>query len=921
MKKCKFTRLIALFSCCFLLLTMLPAAAFAAPEGSWSDYAAQGFSGGDGSQAAPYEIATGEELAYLAVLTDTQGKFFRLTANVDLSAHVWQPIGSTTAFGGYFDGNGMTVSGLQGALFATITAPEANAAPLVQDLTISGSVTSGDAGVSKYTGLLAGSVNGVSGSQAAVISNVSVSGTVSTAGGYNTARGGMIGFAQNVTITGCSANVTIDALDGSLGRSLGALVGELSNGTISGCVTYGSVHGSNSIGGMVGLMKNGSTAVSSTANASVRSNSSEVGGFVGTLNVGCSVTDSIATGDVSHYNSKTSPYEGGFAGRNNGTITHCAAFGTVTEEADRGHPAGGFVGYADLKGVTQDCYYDKEKNPQWEAIGSAVNNGSGLTNDITPSQDACVDYFGEHNTQLVGAVPPTETTPGYTGDEVCMVCHKTITQGTEIPVVVVPKIYVNGQDIAHAENHTVTCGAGTAVYDPEAGTLTFTNATIDQANLSGRGVDIPRDCPLDIVLVGENTISVPYQGFFSFSDVTFRGEGSLTVESQNSCTLYVNGNITVDGATLICRAPADSAIQADGSGSFHAINGARVEAQGMNHGIFAVGDVKIAQGSQVVAETTAEKTNAITAWAEVEISDSQVSASSYYPAVYGAQGIAITGSQVDATATADCAIYSPASISVAESILYLTVPQDYYAVYSDGTCAVTGSWVEVTGGVLDTQGVSDSVYFAGETGTAVGNPVIPGDVTVGEGKTLTIPQGATLTIPENTTLTNNGEVYGTVVKNGTVVCNHHFGGAADCQNQAQCALCGTGYGALAAHKAVKTEAKAPTCTEDGNIAYWYCSVCGKYFSDEACSQEITQEQTVVPAAGHKYENGVCTQCGAKDPDNQPPTEPSEPTETTPPTDPEGPAQTGSSTPVELLTLVLLLSAVSVTLIWEKRRSL
>lgn len=422
-----------MLSCCLLLLTMLPAAAFAVPEGSWSDYAANGFSGGDGSQEAPYIIATAEELAYLAVSSDTQGKFFRLTANVDLSAHVWQPIGSTVAFGGYFDGNGMTVSGVQGALFAAITAPEANGVPLVQNLTISGTVTSADTGVNQYTGLLAGSVNGVSGSQAAVISNVAVSGTVHTAGGYNTARGGMIGFAQNVTITGCSANVTIDGLEGSLGRSLGALVGELSNGTISNCVTYGSVHGANSIGGMVGLMKNGSTAVSSTANASVRSNSSEVGGFVGTLNVGCSVTDSIATGDVSHYNSKSSPYEGGFAGRNNGTITHCAAFGTVTEEVNRGYPAGGFVGYADLNGVTQDCYYDTEKNPQWEGIGKAVNNGSGLSNDITPSQDACVDYFGEHNTQLVGAVPPTETTPGYTGDEVCMVCHKTIVTGQEIP--------------------------------------------------------------------------------------------------------------------------------------------------------------------------------------------------------------------------------------------------------------------------------------------------------------------------------------------------------------------------------------------------------------------------------------------------------------------------------------------------------
>lgn len=56
-----------------------------------------------------------------------------------------------------------------------------------------------------------------------------------------------------------------------------------------------------------------------------------------------------------------------------------------------------------------------------------------------------------------------------------------------------------------------------------------------------------------------------------------------------------------------------------------------------------------------------------------------------------------------------------------------------------------------------------------------------------------------------------------------------------------------------------------TCTEDGNIEYWYCSRCNKYFSDEACSNEITEAQTVVKAAGHQFADGVCEICGEKYP--------------------------------------------------------
>ena len=51
------------------------------------------------------------------------------------------------------------------------------------------------------------------------------------------------------------------------------------------------------------------------------------------------------------------------------------------------------------------------------------------------------------------------------------------------------------------------------------------------------------------------------------------------------------------------------------------------------------------------------------------------------------------------------------------------------------------------------------------------------------------------------------------------------------------------------HKAVKVEAKDATETEAGNIAYWYCEGCGKYFADEALTKEIQKDDTIVPAKG------------------------------------------------------------------------
>ena len=77
--------------------------------------------------------------------------------------------------------------------------------------------------------------------------------------------------------------------------------------------------------------------------------------------------------------------------------------------------------------------------------------------------------------------------------------------------------------------------------------------------------------------------------------------------------------------------------------------------------------------------------------------------------------------------------------------------------------------------------------------------------------------------------------------------NEHSGGTATCTEQATCEICGEKYGDLNAnnHSDLKHfPAVAATKTAEGNIEYWYCSGCKKYYKDAKATQEITKAQTV-----------------------------------------------------------------------------
>ena len=114
---------------------------------------------------------------------------------------------------------------------------------------------------------------------------------------------------------------------------------------------------------------------------------------------------------------------------------------------------------------------------------------------------------------------------------------------------------------------------------------------------------------------------------------------------------------------------------------------------------------------------------------------------------------------------------------------------------------------------------------------------------------------------EMTVTVNDGHTYGEWASNGdgthtrkcTVDGCKSFeikdcsGGKATCKDKAKCEVCGAEYGELDPknHTDLKHfPAKAATKTAEGNIEYWYCEGCGKYFSDRDGTKEIRRADTV-----------------------------------------------------------------------------
>ncbi len=83
----------------------------------------------------------------------------------------------------------------------------------------------------------------------------------------------------------------------------------------------------------------------------------------------------------------------------------------------------------------------------------------------------------------------------------------------------------------------------------------------------------------------------------------------------------------------------------------------------------------------------------------------------------------------------------------------------------------------------------------------------------------------------------------------------HSGGKATCAAKAKCSVCQAEYGDLEPNNHADLThvlAAAATTKAEGNIEYWHCTGCGRYFSDAQAAEEITQADTVLAKLPPRY---------------------------------------------------------------------
>lgn len=283
--------------------------------------------------------------------------------------------------------------------------------------------------------------------------------------------------------------------------------------------------------------------------------------------------------------------------------------------------------------------------------------------------------------------------------------------------------------------------------------------------------------------------------------------------------------------------------------SIRVTDNAEIKAAAQSVAIDAGGAVTIS-GGKVTANSTGS--NGIYSGKTIAISNgATVEAAGYLPALFAQSGVEISSSRVDASATNDVAIFSRSTVNIQNSVVKTQTPDGKDGILSRKTRSISGSWIETTGEESYDGDIQDSVLFNGDAGKVIGNALLPADAEIATGRTLLIPKGASLRVGSGKKLVNNGLV--TVEGNfanagGTSICNSHFGGTADCQAPAICSLCGVSYGTKNPNNHVNlthVDAKAATAESAGNIEYWHCEKCGKYFSDAKAAHEITLEQTVI----------------------------------------------------------------------------
>lgn len=309
-----------------LIVTMFSVAMLCGAQTPWNGTIADVYAGGDGTPENPFQIATAEQLAFLAQQTNngTGGDaYYILTCDIILNdgdSLLWTPIGNIGAFTGVFDGDNHIISGLY---------------------------ENGN----KISGLFASTENATI--KNTIIENASVL-EYEQALVYTAIGGILVGKAKNTNIFDCSVDGLIEIFSA---KPSGGLVGQCEvdvNDTIfiKNCVNYAMVSENECTGGITGktVVLNGNLVIDNCDNHGSINGWSFSGGIIGMVGDGAFI------------------------------IKNCNNYGEIFSEGT----AGGMAGQGGLDCLITYCF-----NHESGTITGGMNTGGIIGTAITTVMSCC----------------------------------------------------------------------------------------------------------------------------------------------------------------------------------------------------------------------------------------------------------------------------------------------------------------------------------------------------------------------------------------------------------------------------------------------------------------------------------------------------------------------------------------------------
>ena len=259
---------------------------------------------------------------------------------------------------------------------------------------------------------------------------------------------------------------------------------------------------------------------------------------------------------------------------------------------------------------------------------------------------------------------------------------------------------VNGERFT-SDKLSIECGEGTATYDPVTKTLTLDNATITKKNaVYGYGIRAMGSDSLTIVLQGKNEVTLPdTSGVVSNASLRIQGEGSLAIvvggDAQDG--IIVGGDLTIAGARVSAKAPGGIGISCVGTVALD--EGAYLESEGLYAGIDASG---FSVQNKSVAHLSSKDENCNAAYirkkgtdgtgGNISLSNSEITATSFYPGLFASGDILIDGGSVHSVSTNDSALWASGNMTFQGGAKL--VLEGMYPTGCDGVFAVYAAEVD-----------------------------------------------------------------------------------------------------------------------------------------------------------------------------------------------------------------------------------